>query len=92
MSRLAFCEPRRIQAKTKIVEAVERLHWQIWNGNARDAQLTLERIREVMHVFKGERGHRTRGVTSRKLWHCGQGTRSSTMPNDIVQVYELERP
>ena len=23
-----------------------------------------------MHVFKGERGHRTTGVSSRKLWHA----------------------
>ena len=40
------------------------------HGKARDAQLTLERIRKVMHVFKGERGHRTKGVPSRKLWHA----------------------
>ena len=53
-----------------IVAEVERLHWRIWNGKARDAQLTLERIRKVMHVFKGERGHRTKGVPSRKLWHA----------------------
>jgi hypothetical protein len=23
-----------------------------------------------MHLYKGERGHRTRGVASRKLWHA----------------------
>jgi hypothetical protein len=23
-----------------------------------------------MHVYKGERGHQTRGVASRKLWHA----------------------
>ena len=57
------------QAKTAIVAEVERLHWRIWNGKARDAQLTLERIRKVMHVFKGERGHRKR-ASSRKLWHA----------------------
>ena len=63
-------EPGRAQAKTAIVAEVERLHWRIWNGKARNAQLTLERIRKVMHVFKGERGHRTTGVPSRKLWHA----------------------
>jgi hypothetical protein len=83
-SGLSTDEPGRIQAKTAIVAEVERLHWRIWNGKARNAQLTLERIRKLMHVFKRERGHRTRGVTSRKLWHAlheadnylrGQGAR-----------------
>jgi hypothetical protein len=49
---------------------VERLHWRIWNGKANNAQVTLERIRKVMHVFKGERAHGTKGVASRKLWHA----------------------
>jgi len=69
-SGLSTDEPGRAQAKTAIVAEVERLHWRIWNGKARNAQLTLERIRKVMHVFKGERGHRTTGVPSRKLWHA----------------------
>jgi hypothetical protein len=33
-----------------IVAGVERLHWRIWNRKARDAQLTLKRIRKVMHL------------------------------------------
>ena len=69
-SGLSTDEPGRVQAKTVIVAEVERLHWRIWNGKAKNAQLTLERIRKVMHVFKGERGHRTTGVPSRKLWHA----------------------
>ena len=69
-SGLSTDEPGRAQAKTAIVAEVERLHWRIWNGKASNAQLTLERIRKVMHVFKGERGHRTTGVPSRKLWHA----------------------
>jgi len=69
-SGLSTDEPRRAGAKTTIVAEVERLHWRIWNGKARDAQPTLERIRKFMHVFKGERGHRTKGVPSRKLWHA----------------------
>ena len=59
-----------MQAKTVTVAEVERLHWRIWNGKAKNAQLSLERIRKVMHVFKGERGHRSTGVPSRKLWHA----------------------
>src|SRR5271165_3468439 len=69
-SRLSTDEPGRIQAKTAIVAEVERLHWRIWHGKARNARRTLERIGKVMHVFKGERGHRTTGVPSRKLWHA----------------------
>jgi hypothetical protein len=77
--------PRRIQARTAIVAEVERLHWRIWNGKAKGAKLALKRIRKVTHAFKGERGHRAKGVpSSRKLWHAlleidrylrGQGAR-----------------
>lgn len=69
-SGLSTDQPRRVRAKKTIVAAVERLHWRIWNGKATDAQLTIDRIRRFMHVFKGERGHRTMGVPSRKLWHA----------------------
>jgi hypothetical protein len=63
---LSTDEPGRMQAKTVIVAEVERLHWRIWDGKAKNAQLSLERIRKVVHVFKGERGHRTT-APSRKL-------------------------
>jgi len=69
-SGLSTDEPGRVEAKTTIVTEVERLHWRIWNGKARDAQLSLERMRKVMRVFRGERGHRTRGMACRKLWHA----------------------
>jgi hypothetical protein len=69
-SGLSTDEPGRLEAKTAIVDEVERLHWRIWNGKAKNAQITLDRIRKVLHVFKEERGHRTRGVASRKLWHA----------------------
>jgi hypothetical protein len=59
--------PPRVQAKTVIVEEVERLRWRIWNGRAKDARLTLDRIRKVMHAFKGEGSRRTMGP-SHKLW------------------------
>lgn len=69
-SGLSTDQPRRVRAKTAIVSEVERLHWRIWNGKATDAQLTIDRIRRFMHVFKGDRGYRTMGVPSRKLWHA----------------------
>ena len=67
---LSTDEPGRMQAKTAIVAEVERLRWRIWNGKAKNARLTIERIRKFMHIFKGERGHRTTGVPSRKLWRA----------------------
>ena len=72
--RQADCSPtnrvaRRPRPQSSRTE-VERLHWRIWNGKAKNAQKTFDRIRKVMHLYKGERGHRTRGVASRKLWHA----------------------
>jgi hypothetical protein len=69
-SGLSTDQPDRVQAKAVIVADVERLRWRIWNGNAKNAQRSIDRIRKVMHVFKGEHGHRTKGVPSRKLWHA----------------------
>jgi hypothetical protein len=69
-SGLSTDRPDRIQAKAAIVAEVERLHWRTWNGNATNARITLERIRKLMHIFKGERSHGTKGVSSRKLWHA----------------------
>jgi hypothetical protein len=63
-SGLLTDEPARKKAKVTIVAEVERLHWRIWNGKAKNAQTTFDRIRKVMHLYKGERGHRTRGVAS----------------------------
>jgi hypothetical protein len=70
-SGLSTDTPGRMQAKAVIVPEVERLHWRIWNGKAKDARRTLERVRKVMHVFQGERSHRTMAVpSSRKLWRA----------------------
>jgi len=70
-SGLSTDTPGRMQAKALIVPEVERLHWRIWNGKAKNARRTLERVRKVMHVFQGERSHRTMAVpSSRKLWRA----------------------
>jgi len=60
----------RVTAKAVIVAEVDRLHWRIWNGKAKNAQRSIKRIRKVMHVFKGEQSQGARGVASRKLWHA----------------------
>ena len=58
----------RTTAKAVIVDEVERLRWRLWNGQATNARISIDRIRVVMHHFKGERGERKRATPSGKLW------------------------
>jgi hypothetical protein len=60
-------DPARV-AKAVIVEDVERLHWRTWNGKAKDAQISIDRIRAVRHHFRGEPNGRRAAAPSRKLW------------------------
>src|SRR3954469_9596797 len=60
--------PERAAAKAVIVEEVERLRWRLWNGKAKDAKLSIDRICAVMPHFCGERGTRRSTAPSRKLW------------------------
>ena len=53
-----------------IVDEVERLRWRIWNGKAKNAKRSIDRVRKVMHVYKDELGQHTRNVPSRRLWHA----------------------
>ncbi|HYZ39708.1 MAG TPA: hypothetical protein VE687_03675, partial [Stellaceae bacterium] len=65
---LSVDDPARAAAKAVIVEEVDRLHWRLWNGKAKDAQISIERIRMVMHHFRGEQGQRKPIAPARKLW------------------------
>ncbi len=65
---LSTDEPGRMQAKTVIAAEVERLRWRIWNGKAKNARCSIDRIRTVMHVFKNEHAHRTTSAVPGKLW------------------------
>jgi len=65
---LSADDPARVAAKAVIVEKVERLHWRIWNGKAKDAQSSIDRIRAVMHHFRGEPDQRRSAAPARKLW------------------------
>jgi len=67
-SALSADDPARAEAKAVIVEEVERLHWRIWNGKAQDAQISIDRIRAVMHHFQGEPDQQRSSAPSRKLW------------------------
>jgi hypothetical protein len=40
----------------------------LWNGKAKDTQISIDRIRAVMHHFQGEQGERKSIAPSRKLW------------------------
>jgi hypothetical protein len=65
---LSADDPARAAAKAVIVAEVDRLHWRLWNGKAKDAQISIDRIRAVMHHFQGEQGQRRSIAPSRKLW------------------------
>jgi hypothetical protein len=69
-ANLSTDNPGRVTAKAAIVAEVERLHWRIWNGKAKNALRSINRIHKVMHVFKGEHSQGAKGVASRKLWHA----------------------
>jgi len=61
-------DPDRGAATAVIAAEVERLHWRVWNGKAKDAQISIDRIRAVMHHFRGEPDQRRSTAPSRKLW------------------------
>ena len=65
---LSADDPQQVAAKAVIVAEVERLHWRLWNGKAKNAQTSIDRIRAVMHHFRGERGQRKSVTPARKLW------------------------
>ena len=62
--------PRRMQARSVIVEEVERLRWRVWNGKAKNARRSIDRVRKVMHVYKEDRDQNMRSAPSRRLWHA----------------------
>jgi hypothetical protein len=64
---LAADDPERAAAKAVIVEEVDRLHWRLWNGKAKDAQISIDRINAVMHHFQGEPDGRKSIAPSKKL-------------------------
>ena len=67
-SGLAADDPARAEAKAVIAAAVERLHWRLWNGKAKDAQISIDRICAAMPQFEGERGPHNAIAPSKKLW------------------------
>src|SRR3954469_23194880 len=60
--------PERAAPKAVIVEEVEHLRWRLWNGKAKDAKVSLERIQAAMPPFQSEPDSRRSVAPSRKLW------------------------
>src|SRR4051812_38494558 len=81
-STLPADPPERENARAVIVAEVDRLHWRIWNGKAKDAKVTIERIRQVMPVFQGEQGDRKRDPSSRRL--CARDRPLSDRPGRLA--------
>ncbi len=67
-SALAADDSERMAAKAPIAAEVERLHWRVWNGKAKDAQISADRIRAVTQHFQGDLEERTSKTLLRKLW------------------------
>ena len=71
---LSADDPARGAAKAVIIAAVERLHWRIWNGKAKDAQISIDRVRAAMHLLRASRinegprhPHESCGPPSRRM-------------------------
>ena len=47
-------DPNQQQAKAEIVTEVECLRWRTWHGKAKDARITLKRLRTLLPVLERE--------------------------------------
>ena len=53
-------DPARGAATAMIIMEVERLRWRIWNGKARDAQISIDRIHALLPSFESEPARKLR--------------------------------
>jgi hypothetical protein len=93
---LSTDQPRRARAKEVIIAEVDRLKWRIWNGKSKNAQITIERIRNSCITTRAN-------VVVGRLTNCGtrctrsmrifeaRARGSSITLRDIVPDYALER-
>ena len=58
--RLLDEDPARGAAKAMIITEVERLRWRIWNGKAKDAQISIDRIHALLPSFESEPARKLR--------------------------------
>jgi len=90
-STLSADDPARGAARAVIAAEVERLHWRIWNGKAKDAHISIDRIRAVMHHFRGEPDRRRSTAPSRKLWTALQALDRYLTSQSVWLVNYAER-
>ena len=95
-SGLPTDDAARMQAKSAIVGEVERLRWCIWNGKAKNATRSIDRVRKNSANTRGTRlraGCGARCLTSTALSEV-RVVGSSTTPNDTVPscASELRSP
>src|SRR4051794_7427727 len=53
-------DPARGEAKAMIITEVERLRWRIWNGKAKDAQISIDRIHALLPSVESEPARKLR--------------------------------
>ena len=52
-SGLSCDDQARVAAKAVIIAEVERLHWRLWNGNAANARISIDRIAVIFICLTG---------------------------------------
>ena len=88
---LSADDSERVAAKAVIVEEVDRLNWRLWNGKAKDAQISIDRINAVMHRFQGEADGRKSIAPSKKLWTALQALDGYLTGQSDWMVHYAER-
>jgi hypothetical protein len=100
---LSSDDPERAAAKAVIFEEVDRLHWRLWNGKAKNARISIDRLRAVMHHFRGERDGPSRRVScAQQIRHhalCGrrqrvggEAFRHSCRARDLASLHAVRLP
>ena len=65
---LSADDPERVAAKAVIVAEVERLHWRLWNGKAKNARTSIDRSARSCIIFGASKAGET---PSRPPENCG---------------------
>jgi hypothetical protein len=65
---LPTCDQAQCTAKAVIIEAVERLRWRLWHGKAKDARITIDRIRGVMRAYRDRQAQWRKHGAPRQFW------------------------
>ena len=65
---LATRDRAQIEAKTVIVDEVERFRWRLWHGKVKNARAMIDQVRTLMRAFRGDPTRRMRPAASRQFW------------------------